>query len=116
MKVSTVTEDSQANLKAQEWGKRFRWIVETYEKGNRSALARKIGVSPQGAADLCTGKSVPGGDTLQATLQAYPRLSAEWLVLDKKPRERVPVEPAVATLDEIQELLLQLKRQQEGEK
>lgn len=87
------------------WASRYAWIVGELEGGNRSEVARKLGVTPQAIANIVQSGTVPSGDTLAETLRAYPSLSAEWLLTGTGPRERSKGRDAERTLEEIEAIV-----------
>lgn len=97
-------ENVQSDLKAQDWASRYAWIVEELEGGNASAVARKLNTRPQTVLNLVNG-ATPSGDTLLATLHAYPSISAGWLVAGELPRERTTPTQAERILAAIEGLL-----------
>lgn len=74
-----------------QMSERFVWMVNEFEKGNRAAMARKLELSGQAVINICDG-AMPSGETLIAALQAYPRVSPDWLLLGREPRLRITIE------------------------
>lgn len=58
---------------------RIRWLVETYERGNQAAFARRIGMSAAGLSRIVNGGE-PSAETTRNILEALPRVRAEWLL------------------------------------
>ena len=91
------------------WATRYAWIVDELEGGNRSAVARNLGVTPQAVTNILDG-AVPSGDTLAATLEAYGSISPRWLVTGTGPRETVADGLAAGALEEIEAVLERVRR------
>ena len=68
------------------WAERLRWIVDKYEGGNGSGMARKIGKTPQQVSNYLSGANVPSADVLEAVAGAYPAVSPTWLLTGKGSR------------------------------
>lgn len=69
------------------WAARIQWIVTTFCDGNRSELAKKIGVSTEAISGLIKG-SVPSGERLEAIILAFPRINPDWLLTGMGPQTR----------------------------
>jgi transcriptional regulator with XRE-family HTH domain len=71
---------------------RIKFLVETYGKGNVSAFARSIDVSPTVIASYMPGgrESKPSYDVLEKILEAYPKLRLEWLMKGSGPTYEEP--------------------------
>lgn len=69
------------------WAQRIAYVVQTYHAGNATACAHRIGVTPQTVTRILRG-GAPSADTLAAIILAYPRLSPDWLLTGRGPRER----------------------------
>ena len=92
------------------WAERLRWIVDKYESGIGSGMARKIGKTPQQVSNYLSGVNVPSADVLQAVASAYPSVSPTWLLTGKGPRQQCTNDVAVrpvsrAELDDLRALL-----------
>lgn len=92
------------------WATRYAWIVDELAGGNRSDVARALGVTPQAVANILQSGAVPSGDTLAATLAAFPTLSARWLLTGEGPREHTQPRAADAALEEIAGTLARLRK------
>lgn len=78
---------------------RLNLIVDTFEKGIKSAFAAKIGISAQGVHDLLSGrKGSPSFKVLSSILENYPVLNANWLVMGRGPMLQQGAEGATETL------------------
>jgi hypothetical protein len=65
---------------------RLNFIVDSFEKGIKSAFATKIGISVQGVHDLLSGrKGYPSFKVLSSILESYPMLNANWLIMGRGP-------------------------------
>ena len=63
---------------------RLNVLVDTFERGIKSAFAQRIGISQQGAHDLLSGrKGAPSFKVISGVLENYPQVRAEWLILGK---------------------------------
>lgn len=62
------------------WESRIREILRRFEDGNRSAMARRIGVTRQAVSSWTRGETSPSGDALARMLRSYPELDARWLL------------------------------------
>jgi transcriptional regulator with XRE-family HTH domain len=84
------------NLKTQgiqSWSARLTWIIDTFEAGNASGFARKVGLSSQGATDYRNTETIPGGDKLEAIVRAYP-VNPQWLLTGEGSPELPPPDTA----------------------
>ncbi|WP_418983669.1 helix-turn-helix domain-containing protein [Alistipes sp.] len=67
-----------------------------------SQLAEMLGINPAGISHILAGRNKPGFDLLQKILRRFPRISPDWLLLDRGPMYRTEVlsgdaAPAVTT-------------------
>lgn len=60
-----------------------------------SHLADMLGINPAGISHILAGRNKPGFELLQKILLRFPRISPDWLLLDKGPMYR-DAEPAGA--------------------
>lgn len=109
----TVLEYRQENLDTQEhrpaesWKERIQWIVDTYEKGDTQSerignAAETLGLSSEAVRQYYVGRYKPGGDTLAAIVEKYPRVNPQWLLTGTGPRERpMGVDPRAETVKDI---------------
>lgn len=75
---------------------RLNFIVDSFEKGIKSAFATKIGISVQGVHDLLSGrKGYPSFKVLSSILECYPMLNANWLIMGRGPMLQDEVASAV---------------------
>lgn len=58
-----------------------------------SQLADMLGINPAGISHILAGRNKPGFDLLQKILRRFPRISPDWLLLDKGPMYRDAEEP-----------------------
>ena len=69
-----------------------------------SRLAEILGINPAGISHILAGRNKPGFDLLQKILLRFPRISPDWLLLDKGPMYReddaTGIEPSSATVTE----------------
>lgn len=69
------------------WESRIREILQRFEDGNRSAMARRIGVTRQAVSSWTRGETSPSGDALARMLRSYPELDARWLLTGEEQLE-----------------------------
>ena len=53
-----------------------------------SQLAERLEINPAGISHILAGRNKPSFDFLQKMLLKFPRLSPDWLLLDKGPMYR----------------------------
>lgn len=98
------TEDIPAELRSQEdsWSARFQWLLDRRHGGNKSSLARALGLVTTQVSNILGG-AIPGGDTLREAIRSHPDINPEWIVTGRRPRERPPP-PAAAqrALDDVE--------------
>lgn len=77
---------------------RIAQIVQHFNKGNKSAFARAVGISGQGLGEM-VGKRQggPSFGALQKILTAFPQLRAEWVLFGRGPMSEVPLDPLLTT-------------------
>lgn len=94
----------------ESWAERIEWIVKTLCDGNRTVLAKKVGVSTEAISGIILRGSVPGGDKLEKIIEVFPKINPDWLLTGKGPRTRDYQPPATPTkaqvvLERIQSLM-----------
>jgi DNA-binding XRE family transcriptional regulator len=90
---------------------RIKILLETRANGNKSALAKKIGVSSQTIGDIVEGrKGNPSFLVIQGLISAFPEVNAGWLIsgngemlIGQQP-EAASLTSAEATLERATEL------------
>ena len=59
---------------------RIKFLIDTREKGNKSAFGRTVGISSQAVSDLIEAKGGPSFTSLQKILKGYPDINSDWLI------------------------------------
>jgi len=82
---------------------KIRELIE-YKKSNFSKFGKMIGKSDVSVRKNATGASKPNFEMLHSILQAFPEISAEWLLRDEGPMLRNRYELTPANSDQVREL------------
>jgi transcriptional regulator with XRE-family HTH domain len=69
---------------------RLRMIMESH-KLNAGSFAGKIGVQRSNVSHVLSGRNKPSFDFVEKLLLAFPRVSAEWLLLVGNPRRKLMI-------------------------
>ncbi|KOF02702.1 hypothetical protein [Roseivirga seohaensis] len=72
----------------QHPGKKIKWIIDNYEKGNSAEFARKVALSGPTVKSYIDEKTKPGYDALQSILRVYPQINLHWFILNQGPIQR----------------------------
>ncbi|MFT6214053.1 MAG: hypothetical protein ACJAS3_000442 [Roseivirga sp.] len=72
----------------QHPGKKIRWIIDTYEKGNTAEFARKVFLSGPTVKSYLDEKTKPGYDAVQSILRVYSQVNLNWFILNQGPIRR----------------------------
>lgn len=65
---------------------RIKILVDTFSAGNKSAFAKRVGISNQSLGEIVGQRhSSPSFPALQKLLKAFPQLCTDWLLLGEGP-------------------------------
>ncbi|MGW8122338.1 hypothetical protein ACV07N_06715 [Roseivirga echinicomitans] len=72
----------------QHPGKKIKWIIDNFEKGNSAEFARKVALSGSTVKAYIDENTKPGYDAIQSILRVYPLINLHWFILNQGPIQR----------------------------
>jgi hypothetical protein len=109
----------------QSINQRINFLIDHFERGNKSAFGRRVDMKSGVVGDLVGGRlNKPSYDAIVKILSAYPSVSTDWLVLGRGPMlqndenhfdidHKLPKK--YLTIDESQRQIEQLKQEMQAE-